>query len=161
MANYFYTDANGNKRGPVTPEALKAMAAQWIIKPNTPLETDSGQKTLAGQISGLFNAPQQPATPKPAAVNPLTTPLPRNYEAKPQDFQVPNVTGFIRSFFAMVASTMRSMMSFAASMTAFVLVLLLCGIVAYVVLWLFYMTHPDIPMPEWLQSIFPQIVRVE
>ena len=158
MPNYFYTDTSGNRRGPVTPEALKALASQRIIKPNTPLETDSGKKTLAGQLSGLFNAPPQPAAPKPAAVNPFTTPLPKNDAAKPQGFQVPNITGFIGSFFSMVASAMRAMMSFAASMTAFVLVLLLCGIVAYVVLWVFYMTNPNIPMPGWLRPIFPQIV---
>lgn len=56
MANFFYTDANGQKQGPITDQQLKALAAKGIVTPNTPLETDSGHKGVAGQIPGLqFN----------------------------------------------------------------------------------------------------------
>ena len=81
MPNYFYTDANGNRRGPITPEALKALASQRIITPNTPLETDSGKKGLAGQLSGLFNAPQRPAAPKVNQTTPPSVPIPVAEEA--------------------------------------------------------------------------------
>jgi len=60
MPNYFVTDANGTKRGPITPQQLKALADQGRITPNTPLETDTGQKGLAGQLRGLFDAPPPP-----------------------------------------------------------------------------------------------------
>lgn len=50
---YFYTDAIGQKRGPIDDVQLKSLAAQGIITPHTPLETEAGIKGLAGQISGL------------------------------------------------------------------------------------------------------------
>ncbi|MCL2305993.1 MAG: hypothetical protein FWC43_11680 [Planctomycetaceae bacterium] len=53
MANFFYTDANGQKRGPINDQQLKNLATQGIVTPNTPLETDSGHKGLAGQVPGL------------------------------------------------------------------------------------------------------------
>ena len=57
MANYFYTDADGNKQGPLTIEQLQALAEREIIKPDTPLTTDGGHTGLARQIRGLnFNA---------------------------------------------------------------------------------------------------------
>ena len=46
--NYFYADAYGQKQGPVSPQQLKKLAMQGIITPNTPLETDTGKKGLAG-----------------------------------------------------------------------------------------------------------------
>jgi len=54
MANYFYADATGTKQGPYNEQQLQALAAQGIITPATPLETDSGHKGVAGQIPGLF-----------------------------------------------------------------------------------------------------------
>ena len=52
-ANYFYTDANGYKYGPVNEQQLRVLAAQGGILPTTPLETDTGYKGVAGQIPGL------------------------------------------------------------------------------------------------------------
>ena len=51
---YYYPDANGQKHGPVTEQQLRALAAQGIITPTTPLETNTGYKGVAGQIKGLF-----------------------------------------------------------------------------------------------------------
>jgi len=64
MANFFYFDANGNKNGPHNEQQLQTLAAQGIITPSTPLETDGGHKGTAGQVPGLkFNA----AVPPPPA----------------------------------------------------------------------------------------------
>ena len=86
MPNYFVTDANGNKRGPITPQQLKALAEQGRITPSTPLETDTGHKGLAGQIRGLFGAPPNP----PSATPPATLSV---GQAEPQSASVPVVTG--------------------------------------------------------------------
>jgi len=56
MPNYFYIDANGQKHGLVNDQQLQTLAAQGVITPNTPLETEGGHKGVAGQIPGLrFN----------------------------------------------------------------------------------------------------------
>jgi len=66
MANFFYTDANGQKHQ-VNEQQLQALAAKGIIKPDTPLETDTGHQGLAGQIPGLnFNTSPPPPPPPPA-----------------------------------------------------------------------------------------------
>lgn len=68
MPNYFYIDASGTRQGPITDTQLKTLATQGVIRPETPLETESGYKGVAGQISGLnFNnmanaAPKQQGT---------------------------------------------------------------------------------------------------
>ena len=62
MINYFYTDANGQKQGPVDMQQLQTWAAQGVITPETPLESDTGHQGLAGQIPGLF-ATAPPAAP--------------------------------------------------------------------------------------------------
>lgn len=53
MANFYYTDANGQKQGPVNENQLKALAAKGAITPETPLETEGGHKGVAGQVPGL------------------------------------------------------------------------------------------------------------
>ena len=53
MPNYFFIDASGQRQGPVNDLQLQTLAAQGIITPNTPLETDGGHKGTAGQIPGL------------------------------------------------------------------------------------------------------------
>ena len=63
-AQYFYTDANGQKQGAFNLQILQALAAQGIITSQTPMETATGQKGLAGQIPGLF-----PTTPPPPSVD--------------------------------------------------------------------------------------------
>ena len=57
MPNYFYTDANGQRRGPVNDQQLQSLVTQGIITAHTSLETDGGHKGTAGQIPGLkFNS---------------------------------------------------------------------------------------------------------
>jgi len=56
MSNFFYFDQNNQKLGPVTEEQLKELAAQGAITAQTPMETDTGHKGVAGQIPGLFPA---------------------------------------------------------------------------------------------------------
>jgi len=53
MANFFYTDADGNRQGPVSEQRLKELVAQRVIMPMTLLETDGGHKGVARQIPGL------------------------------------------------------------------------------------------------------------
>jgi len=53
--NYFYIDANGQKQGPVSEQRLKELATQGSIEPNTPLETTTGYKDVAGRIGIKFD----------------------------------------------------------------------------------------------------------
>ena len=70
MANFFYTDANGQKTQ-VTEQQLQALINQGIITPTTPLETDGGHTGLAGQIPCLnFDT----AAPSPFAQSAHATP---------------------------------------------------------------------------------------
>jgi len=62
--NYFYFDQDNQKQGAVSEEQLKELAAQGLITPHTPMETDTGHKGVAGQIPGLFQAAQPSQTPK-------------------------------------------------------------------------------------------------
>jgi hypothetical protein len=72
MANFFLTDSDGNKQGPLTTKQLQALINRGTITPTTPLETEDGHQGLAGQIPGLqFNnvapapfAQSAPQTPK-------------------------------------------------------------------------------------------------
>ena len=56
MSALYYYDNNGRRQGPVSKEELKERAAQGLIRPDTPMETAAGQKGIASQISGLFDA---------------------------------------------------------------------------------------------------------
>jgi hypothetical protein len=70
MTNFFYTDANGNKQGPLNTQRLQALTNRGIITPETPLQTDTGHTGLAGQIPGLnfgIIAPHQSAQATPSA----------------------------------------------------------------------------------------------
>jgi hypothetical protein len=59
--SYFYTDANGHRQGPVDKQQFNALAAQGIITPTTPMETEGGHTGVAGQIPGLnFNRTSVP-----------------------------------------------------------------------------------------------------
>jgi len=53
MPNYFYTDENGQKYGPIDVQRLQTLADRGVITPSTPLETDAGHKGVAGQIRDL------------------------------------------------------------------------------------------------------------
>jgi len=74
MPNFYYTGANGQKQGAISPSQLKELVARGIITPDTLLETDSGHKGKAGQIKGLFPTPQAPS---PFAA-PVSVPMPSN-----------------------------------------------------------------------------------
>lgn len=72
MSNYFYTDANGQKQGPINDQQLQILATQGIIKPESPLETEEGQQIVAGLISGLAFPEATPSESRPDEANPFT-----------------------------------------------------------------------------------------
>jgi hypothetical protein len=72
MPNYYYIDTNGQKQGLVSDEQLKELAAQGIINANTLLETESGHKGTAGQISGLKFSTAPPPFVQAAQATPQT-----------------------------------------------------------------------------------------
>ena len=66
MPNYYYFNTSGQKYGPVSDQQLQTLAAQGVITPNTPLETEGGHKGTAGQIPGLkFNTIAPPSFAQP------------------------------------------------------------------------------------------------
>jgi hypothetical protein len=73
MASYFCIDANGNKRGPYNEQQLQVLAAQGVITPATPLETDTGHKGIAGQIAGLNFSTAPPNMQIPSGTAPQQT----------------------------------------------------------------------------------------
>ena len=62
MPNFFYFDASGQKRGPISNDQLRTLVSQGAIGPNTPMEAETGQKGLAGQIPGMFATAPSPFT---------------------------------------------------------------------------------------------------
>ena len=72
MSNFFYFDQHNQKLGPVTEEQLKELAAQGAITPQTPMETDTGHKGVAGQIPGMTFGT---AAPNPFAQQPPPSPF--------------------------------------------------------------------------------------
>ena len=91
MPNYYYTDTNGSKQGLYTEQQLQRLIARGRITPTTPIETDTGFKGVASQVSGLnFTAsspfaktvppaPIQQGLPQstpPVAPNPFTAAMP-------------------------------------------------------------------------------------
>jgi len=68
MPNYFYTDTNGQRQGPINDQQLRELAAQKRIQPDTPLETDTGHRGVARQIPGLFTLIQTGQTGPPFTV---------------------------------------------------------------------------------------------
>lgn len=70
----FYIDKRGQRVGPVTGVALKALAQQGVITQDTIIENAAGKQASAGTIPGLFAdsavVPPPVSTPTPApAVN--------------------------------------------------------------------------------------------
>ena len=53
MTNYFYTDINGQKQGPVTAEELKQFAQQGTITPETIVENETDKSVPVKQCKGL------------------------------------------------------------------------------------------------------------
>jgi len=81
--DYFYFDQTNQKRGPVSEQQLKELAAQGLIGPYTPMETDTGHKGVAGQIPGLFPAqgtspPSPSSPPKHVFCTNCASPVPEN-----------------------------------------------------------------------------------
>ncbi|MBO7722912.1 MAG: zinc ribbon domain-containing protein [Thermoguttaceae bacterium] len=68
MPNWFYHDDAGIKQGPIDDAQLKALCQSGTITPKTDLETESGYRGKAGQVRGLFGAPEvNPFTAEPAS----------------------------------------------------------------------------------------------
>ena len=55
MANYFYTDADGQQQGPVGIEQLRELVAEGIIKPDTHVDTGGTRLVFAKHIPRLFS----------------------------------------------------------------------------------------------------------
>lgn len=53
MSNWYYYNMNGEKIGPITVAALKSLAAQGMIAPETVIENSNGRSTRAGKVNGL------------------------------------------------------------------------------------------------------------
>lgn len=96
MTNWYYHNTNGEKVGPITVAALKSLAAQGMITPETMIENSNGRSSLAGNVNGLTfpkaatenevygmsaSEPMQPVGPSPfslsspAADNPFAAPV--------------------------------------------------------------------------------------
>ncbi len=64
MSHWFYYNKDGEKVGPVSGMALKALASQGHLRPETVLENAEGRQTPAEKIKGLeFPPPEPPAIP--------------------------------------------------------------------------------------------------
>ncbi|MGL4942374.1 MAG: hypothetical protein ACRC46_04200 [Thermoguttaceae bacterium] len=50
---FFYIDARGQKVGPITGAAMRALAHQGVITPETTIENEQGRTTTASEIRGL------------------------------------------------------------------------------------------------------------
>ena len=75
MANFYFTDADGMKQGPLTPPQLQALAKRGIIMPDTILTTDAGQQGKAGQIRGLFPIAPSPSVQPAQVPQKVTVPV--------------------------------------------------------------------------------------
>ncbi|MDR3232512.1 MAG: SUMF1/EgtB/PvdO family nonheme iron enzyme [Planctomycetaceae bacterium] len=53
MANWYYYDNDLQKQGPINDTQVKILAGNGRIRPETIMETETGQQGLAGQIPGL------------------------------------------------------------------------------------------------------------
>ena len=74
MSNWYYYDASGNKNGPVRASALKALAQQGIVTPETIIENEQGRAVKASDVRGIAFPENRPI---PASVPvPLSIPRP-------------------------------------------------------------------------------------
>jgi len=113
------------------------------ITPPPPVEVNPFTATISAEPN--------PFAATPAESNPFTAHIPRG---NPPDVLASTTKENRKSFGETMAATMRYLMSLIASMTGFVLVMLLCGVVAIVLLWLFHITNPHVPLPYPLNQIF-------
>ncbi|MDO5582102.1 MAG: GYF domain-containing protein [Planctomycetia bacterium] len=77
MANWFYYDKNGQKKGPVSDSQLKYLVQQGTITADTQMESEWGHKGTAGQIPGLIpktSAPANHSASESSEVPPASTP---------------------------------------------------------------------------------------
>lgn len=70
MANWFYFNNSGEKIGPITPTALKSLAQQGLITPETVIENGNGRSVVAGKVNGLTFSETTISTP-PTGPNPF------------------------------------------------------------------------------------------
>ncbi|MDR2437989.1 MAG: DUF4870 domain-containing protein [Planctomycetaceae bacterium] len=63
MANWYYYDNNGQKRGPITSAQLQTLVINKIVIPTTRIVTEDGRETAAGAINGLFTTPPPVVAP--------------------------------------------------------------------------------------------------
>ena len=68
MTRFYYFDTYGEKQGPIDSQQLKGLVAQGLVRQETQLETESGQRGQARQIAGLF--PKQVSVVSVAAFSP-------------------------------------------------------------------------------------------
>ena len=55
MANYFYTDEDGQKQGPVDGQQLAKLVMEGVVKPTAPIEhADTGWKGQAKEVHDFF-----------------------------------------------------------------------------------------------------------
>ena len=129
MTNWYYYNNEGKKNGPVTQSALKEFASRGIITPNTPLETDTGHKGLAGQVSGLFNVSSQ------STVNQATQ------QSVPIASEQRGSIG--AALVSAIYSAMRSTMQFIGAIVGFIMALALTGVVVFLLWWLVWVMYPE------------------
>ena len=88
MANWYYFNKSGEKIGPITSAALKALAQQGHITPETIIESETGKQAFAGDVKSLefaetpvIHFPPQPIPIVEPSLTPPTT-LQVQYEYK-------------------------------------------------------------------------------
>ena len=86
MPNYFYTDANGQKQGPISGTTIREFAKTGQITPTTTIESEDGKTFPASKVKGLeFFVTAQPTlettnevygTAPPPPPSPIAAPTP-------------------------------------------------------------------------------------
>ena len=66
MAHWYYYNKNGEKSGPISVAALKALAQKGLITRETKIENHTGRTAIAGEVNGL-TFPEAKATLEPPA----------------------------------------------------------------------------------------------
>ena len=79
MANWFYYDSDGQKKGPLTTGQVKELARSGTITPETKIENEAGKSAVAGKIKGLEFPPPEEERPSLLAM-----PLLRDQEFNPE-----------------------------------------------------------------------------
>ena len=95
MANWFYINKSGEKVGPISTAALKALAQQGVISPETVIENQNGRSAKAGQVNGLeFPLPVTPAPPAPIISPPVQYPIsvPHNTANDAKTSEIPKIS---------------------------------------------------------------------